>query len=180
MSAGAQPSTYLSPPLGAGSGGVSNLDPTPRFPFGHGLSYTTFAYSDFTLGTEEIATDGEVEVACVVRNTGDRAGAEVVQFYLADPVARVTRPVIQLAGFARVPIEPGKQARVTFRLHADRTAFTGVDLRRIVEPGDITVMLGASSEAIHWRATVRLTGELRTVGHERVMTTPAAIEHHVM
>jgi hypothetical protein len=176
MSAGAQPSTYLNPPLGANSGGVSNLDPTPRFPFGHGISYTTFAYSDFALGTEEIATDGEVEVSCVVRNTGDRAGAEVVQLYLADPVAQVTRPVIQLAGFARVPLDPGQGARVAFRLHADRTAFTGVDLRRIVEPGDITVMLGASSEDIHWRATVRLAGEVRAVGRDRVLTTPAAIE----
>jgi beta-xylosidase len=176
MSAGAQPSTYLNPPLGANSGGVSNLDPTPRFPFGHGISYTTFAYSDFALGTEEIATDGEVEVSCVVRNTGDRAGAEVVQLYLADPVAQVTRPVIQLAGFARVPLDPGQGARVAFRLHADRTAFTGVDLRRIVEPGDITVMLGASSEDIHWRVTVRLAGEVRAVGRDRVLTTPAAIE----
>jgi hypothetical protein len=176
MSAGAQPSTYLNPPLGANSGGVSNLDPTPRFPFGHGLSYTTFAYSEFALGAEEIATEGEVEVSCVVHNAGDRAGAEVVQLYLADPVAQVTRPQLQLAGFARVPLAAGEEARVAFRLHADRTAFTGVDLRRIVEPGDITVMLGASSEAIHWRGTVRVTGAVRAVGHDRVLTTPATVE----
>ena len=135
--AGAQPSTYLHPLLGGNSEGVSNLDPTPLFPFGHGLSYTTFDYSDFSLSAEEIPTDGEVEVRCTVRNAGDRPGAEVVQLYLADPVASVTRPVIQLAGFARVPLEAGESARVAFRLHADRTAFTGTDLRRIVEPGEI-------------------------------------------
>jgi hypothetical protein len=171
---GAQPSTYLAPVLGGTSGGVSNLDPAPQFAFGHGLSYTSFEYADFSLGAEEIATDGELEVACVVRNTGDRAGAEVVQLYLSDPVASVTRPVIQLAGFLRVALEPGEAARVTFALHADRTAFTGTDLRRIVEPGDLEVKIGAASDDIRGRATVRLTGEPRVVGADRVLTTPAS------
>ena len=114
------------PPLGGNSEGVSNIDPTPAFPFGHGLSYTTFDVRGLRRRTPTRSpTDGEVEVSCVVRNTGDRAGAEVVQLYLADPVAQVTRPVTQLAGFARVALEPGAQARVAFRLHADRTSFTG-------------------------------------------------------
>ena len=127
---------------------MSSLDPTPLFPFGHGLSYTTFGYSDFTVSADEVPTDGEVKVSCVVGNEGDRAGAEVVQLYIADPVAQVTRPVIELAGFARVMLEPGERTRVTFTLHADRTSFTGADLRRIVEPGEIRVMVGASSEDI--------------------------------
>jgi beta-xylosidase len=172
-SAGAQPSTYLHPVLGGNSEGVSNIDPTPMFAFGHGLSYTSFGYSGFELSAEEVPTDGELEVSCVVRNEGDRAGTEVVQLYLADPVAHVTRPVIQLAGFARVALEPDERARVTFRLHADRTAFTGKDLRRIVEPGEIHVMVGASSEDIRGRGALRLTGETRVVGHDRVLTTPA-------
>jgi hypothetical protein len=115
-------------------------------------------------------------VSCVVCNTGDRPGAEIVQLYLADPVAQVTRPVIQLAGFARVALEPGAQARVAFRLHADRTSFTGVDLRRVVEPGEIELMIGASSQDVRWRGTVQLTGDVRVVGHDRVMTTPASIQ----
>jgi beta-glucosidase len=173
-STGAQPSTYLHPILGGHSGEVSNLDPTPLFPFGHGLSYTSFAYADFALAAEEIPTDGEVEVSCVVHNTGDRAGTEVVQLYIADPVAHVTRPVIQLAGFHRLALEPGAGARVSFRLHADRTAFTGRDLRRIVEPGEIRVLVGASSGDIRGEGSVRLTGHVREVGHDRVLTTPGS------
>jgi beta-glucosidase len=173
-SPGGQPGTYFHPPLG-GSSDVSSLDPTPLFPFGHGLSYTTFDYSDLRLSANDIATDGEVEISCRVRNAGKRAGAEVVQLYLDDPVAQVTRPVAQLAGFARVPLEPGEQAQVTFHLHADRTSFTGVDLRRIVEPGEIRVMVGASSEDLRLRGSFRLTGELRHVGQDRVLLTPATV-----
>ncbi|MEV0408831.1 glycoside hydrolase family 3 C-terminal domain-containing protein [Actinoallomurus sp. NPDC050550] len=121
-SPGGQPGTYLHPPLGGNSEGVSNLDPTPAFPFGHGLSYTTFAYTDLALSSDEIATDGEVEIACTVRNTGDRRGAEVAQLYLGDPVAQVTRPLLQLAGFARVELAPGEQARVTLAMARTRTA----------------------------------------------------------
>ncbi len=145
------------------------------FPFGHGRSYTTFAYSDFTVSADTVPTDGELEVSCVVTNEGDRAGAEVVQLYLADPVAQVTRPVIELAGFARVTLEPGEGTRVTFTLHADRTSFTGVDLRRVVEPGEIRVMIGASSEDIRGEGAFRLTGDPRVVGHDRVLTTPVRL-----
>ena len=171
--AGAQPSTYLHPILGGNSEGVSNLDPTPLFAFGHGLSYTTFEYERFALSAAEIATDGSVEVSCVVRNAGERAGAEVVQLYLSGPVAPVTRPVTQLAGFLRVALDAGEAARVTFTLHADRTAFTGVDLRRVVISGEIGLALGASAADIRGRLTLQLVGEEREVGHDRVLTTPA-------
>jgi hypothetical protein len=172
--AGAQPGTYLHPVLGGNSGGVSNLDPTPLFAFGHGLSYTTFEYEQIALSADEAPTDGEVEISCVVRNAGDRAGAEVVQLYLSDPVAPVTRPVTWLAGFERVPLEPGEAARVTFTLHTDRTAFTGVDLRRIVQAGEIGIAIGASAADIRGRLTLQLVGEEREVGHDRVLTTPAS------
>ncbi|WP_158843588.1 beta-xylosidase/alpha-l-arabinosidase [Saccharothrix deserti] len=167
---GAQPTTYLHPPLGA-KGGASSVDPTPAFPFGHGLSYTTFELSDFAAG-EELPSDGEVEVSCLVRNTGDRPGAEVVQLYLHDPVASVTRPVRQLVGFARVELDAGEQRRVTFRLHADRTSFTGRDGRRIVETGEVVLLVGCSSDDIRWERSVRVTGEPRVVGHDRVLVTP--------
>jgi len=170
---GAQPTTYLHPVLGGTSGGVSNIDTDPQFAFGHGLSYTTFAYDAFALSAEEIATDGAVEVSCVVTNSGQRAGAEVVQLYLSDPVAPVTRPVTWLSGFLRVELAPGEAARVSFTLHADRTAFTTVDLRRIVQAGEIGLALGASAADIRGRLTLQLVGSEREVGHDRVLTTPA-------
>ncbi|MCG7207421.1 glycoside hydrolase family 3 N-terminal domain-containing protein [Streptomyces arenae] len=173
---GGQPSTYLHAPLGGNSEGVSNLDPTPAYPFGHGLSYTEFAYTGLSLSSSEIPTDGEVEISCLVRNTGDLPGAEVVQLYTADPVALLPRPILQLNGFARVYLAAGEEQRVTFRLHTDLLAYTGPDLRRIVEPGEITVMIGASSTDVRLRDTLRLTGALRTVGHRRVLHTATEID----
>ncbi|TDU03394.1 beta-glucosidase [Streptomyces sp. 846.5] len=173
---GGQPGTYLAPPLGLNSQGISNLDPTPAFPFGHGLSYTTFAYSDLRVSASSAPTDGQIEVSCTVTNTGPRPGTEVAQLYLGDPVAQVARPVRQLAGFIRVPLEAGARARVVFQLHADRTAFTGVDLRRIVEPGEVTLAVGPSSTELPLHCSVQLTGPVREVGRDRVLTTPARIE----
>ncbi|WAL68204.1 glycoside hydrolase family 3 C-terminal domain-containing protein [Amycolatopsis cynarae] len=173
--AGVAPSTYLTPPLGRNSEGISNLDPTPLFPFGHGLSYTTFEYSGLELSADEIPTDGQLSVSVTVRNTGERAAEETVQLYLHDVQAQVTRPVLELAGFARVPLAAGAAARVRFTLHADRTSFTGLDLRRIVEPGRIEVFVGRSAADLPCTAGFRLTGPVRTVGHDRVMTTPADI-----
>ncbi|WP_256862563.1 fibronectin type III-like domain-contianing protein [Microbispora sp. GKU 823] len=110
-----------------------------------------------------------------MRNTGNRAGEEVVQLYLHDVLAQVTRPVRQLAGFARVRLEPGESARATFAVHADRTAFTGRDLRRIVEPGDIEVFVGTSASDLPCRGRVRLTGPLRHVGRGRRLVTPVEV-----
>jgi beta-xylosidase len=172
---GGQPGTYLQPPLGTNSQGISNLDPTPLFPFGYGASYTTFEVDDLRVSDTEVPTDGEFTVSVRVRNTGDRAGDEVVQLYLHDVLAQVTRPVRQLIGFARVPLRPGASAEVRFSVHADRTAFTGRDLTRIVEPGEIEVYAGTSADDLPCRATVRLTGPLRTVGHDRRLTTPVSI-----
>ncbi|QFY11907.1 glycosyl hydrolase [Nonomuraea phyllanthi] len=173
---GGQPGTYLQPPLGANSEGISNLDPTPLFPFGHGASYTTFEVGDLRISDAEVPTDGEFSVTATVRNTGGRAGEEVVQLYLHDVTAQVTRPVRQLAGFARVFLEPGARARVTFLVHADRTAFTGRDLRRIVEPGEVEVLVGTSAADLPCRGTVRLTGPIRVVGHDRRLVTPVSVE----
>ncbi len=173
--AGAQPSTYLRPRNAALHGG-STVDPTPLFAFGHGLSYTAFEYSDLELSTCEVPTDAAVRVSCTVRNTGSVAGTEVVQLYLGDPVATVVRPVRWLAGFARAALEPGEAARVTFRLHADRTAFTGQGLTKIVEPGTITVTVGGSSEDLPLTGSFTLTGPVRTVGIDRVLDTPVSVK----
>jgi hypothetical protein len=176
---GGQPGTYLQPPLGAEATGISTVDVTPLFPFGHGRSYTTFAVDDLRIAAAEVPTDGEVAVSVRVRNTGSRAGEEVVQLYLGDPVAQVVRPLRRLIGFTRVALEAGESARVEFRVHADRTAFTGRDLTRVVEPGDVEVLVGTSSADLPCRGSVRLTGPTRTVGSDRRLGTPVAVTRDV-
>jgi Glycosyl hydrolase family 3 C-terminal domain/Fibronectin type III-like domain len=173
---GGQPGTYLQPPLGGpDSAGISSVDPTPLFPFGYGGSYTTFEVGGLRISDTEVPTDGEFTVTVRVRNTGSRAGEEVVQLYLHDVVAQVVRPVRQLAGFARVRLQPGQAVEVTFRVHADRTAFPGRSLDRIVEPGDVEVLVGNSSADLPCRDRVRLTGPARTVGPDRRLITAVQV-----
>jgi beta-glucosidase len=177
-----QPGTYLSVPLGLRSE-VSTVDPTPAFPFGHGLGYGEFTWSPLRVSHTAWATDGDVEVEIEVRNAGDRAGADVVQLYLHDPVAQVTRPVVRLVGYARVPLEAGGSARVTFRVPADVTSFTGLDGRRVVEPGAVQLRVSRSSADVHAAVDLRLTGPLREVDHTRRWTTTAfvtAVEQEVV
>ncbi|WP_232822712.1 beta-xylosidase/alpha-l-arabinosidase [Glycomyces dulcitolivorans] len=174
VSPGGQPYTYLAPPLGHDSDGISNLDPRPLFPFGHGLSYTDFAYEDITVSATEIPTDGGLTVTARVANTGSRSGEDVVQLYLHDPVAQVTRPVQTLIGFARVALDPGEGARVEFEVHADRTAFTGIDGRRIVEPGHLVFSVGHSSADTPLRARIELQGPTRHVDSP-VLDTPTRV-----
>jgi beta-xylosidase len=186
---GSQPSSYLRPRL-AGKTDVSSVDPTPLFPFGHGLSYTSFEFTDLAIRPADadhaagpgqdcpdcvIATDGTAEISCLVRNTGGREGDEVVQLYLGDPVAQVARPERYLAGFARVPLAPGQAKRATFRLHADRTSFHGRDGAGIVEPGLIEIGIGASSSDIRLAGTLALAGQERRVGRDRILLTPVCV-----
>ena len=172
---GGSPYTYLAPPLGQNSQGVSNLDPSPAYPFGHGLSYTTFEYADLAADHDEIAVDGTVELRVTVTNTGRRDGVEVVQLYAADPVASVTRPVTQLVGFARVPLAVGESSTVTFAVHTDRLSFTGRDLTRIVEPGEITFRIGTAGDTVAGPVSIRLAGQTRTLTGARVMDTPVRL-----
>ena len=169
---GGQPGTYLAPLLGQGGFWMSNIDPTPLFPFGHGQSYTSFEYRDLALSAVRIAPDGEVEVSVTVANTGERAGEDVVQLYLTDEVAQVTRPFRELAGFSRVALEAGAERRLTFRLHADRTSFTGREGQRIVEPGWFTVAVGHSSQDLPLEARFEIAGEVRELTGRRRLVTP--------
>ncbi len=120
---------------------------TPLFPFGFGLTYTSFAYRDLRVTPSRIPPDGTVEVSVEVENTGERAGVEVVQLYIRDPVASVTRPVRELKGFRRVPLEAGERRTVTFALQAADLAFPGQDMAPVVEAGLIQVWVGGDSRA---------------------------------
>lgn len=165
-SPGTQPTTYLAPPLATASD-VSNIDPTAAFPFGHGLSYTAFEWEPLGGRQEEIATDGTATVRIRVRNAGDRAGAEIVQLYLHDPVASVVRPVQRLVGFARVELAPGEAADVRFDVPADLASYTSRPGERIVEPGAIVLSLGRSSADLPFAHELTLTGGVRAVDHTR-------------
>ncbi|PPG81532.1 MULTISPECIES: glycoside hydrolase family 3 N-terminal domain-containing protein [unclassified Rathayibacter] len=155
-SAGAQPFSYLHPILG-GPSDVTSADSTPVRPFGHGLSYTTFARTE--LAVEESApTDGSFTATVRVRNTGERAGTDLVQLYARDVFASVTRPVAQLLGYARVALEPGEEAEVRFEVPAARLAFTGREGVRIVEPGRVELWVGPDCATRETEATLELVG----------------------
>ncbi|RCK69108.1 glycosyl hydrolase [Desertihabitans brevis] len=173
---GSQPSTYLTAALGRRSG-VSDVDPTPLFPFGHGLGYTTFAWSEVgeTSGRTEWAVDGAVEVGLTVTNTGARAGADVVQLYLHDPVAQVVRPVQRLVGYARVELEPGASSRVRIRVPADLASFTGRDGTRVVEPGAVELQVARSSADVHTRIALTMVGPERQVGPGRELVSEVEV-----
>lgn len=173
---GGQPGTYLMPTLGWYSEGVSNLDPRPSFPFGFGKSYTTFDYSEPSISRSEVLVNGSLEYSVVVSNMGDRPGSETVQLYMNDPWAEVVRPLKQLIGFVKVDLDAGESVRVSFTIHADRFSFMGADLERVVEPGEILLAAGRSSEdRLPWLA-VEVVGQRRVVGEGRVLTTPVNVQ----
>lgn len=135
------------------------------FPFGFGLSYTTFAWGDLTISAEEVGPDGTVTVSVPVTNTGDRAGVEVVQVYVSDPVSRLRRPAKELKGFARLALGPGE--RGTAQVTLDRTAFAYYDDAEhawVAEAGDFVISVGRSAHELLGREMVRLTETVTFAG----------------
>lgn len=133
-----KPSMYFHP--------VVVTKPGPLYPFGHGLSYTTYTYSPVTLDRTEIAPDGTLTASVDVTNTGDRPGDEIVQLYLRDDYSSVTRPVKELKDFARISLQPGQTRTVRFTITPDKLRFLDEDMQPVVEPGTFTVMIGPSSD----------------------------------
>ena len=125
----------------------NDLPWTPLFPFGYGLSYTTFEYSNLRLSSPKIGARDSLEVTVDVRNTGDRAGDDVVQVYMRDDVASVAEPVRALKAFRRVTLAPGEMRSIAFKLGPDSFALYDRELRRVVEPGTFTVFAGTDSNA---------------------------------
>ncbi len=119
---------------------------TPLYPFGHGLSYTTFEYGDLVLSADTITQNDTLLVSATVRNTGDVAGAEVVQLYIRDLVASVVRPVKELKGFTKIYLEPGEQQTVQFTLRPRQLGFFDQEMLWVVEPGVFNLWVGWSSD----------------------------------
>jgi len=147
---------------------------TPLFAFGHGLSYTAFAYSDLTV--QGARTDTPVEVAVTVRNTGDRSGDEVVQLYCRDDAASVARPDRMLVGFARVPLDAGHARRVTFTVDPSRLAFYDPDMRFVVEPGSFTFGVGASSADMRAERSIVLDGDITVYRQRAIVATRVVLD----
>jgi beta-glucosidase len=120
-------------------------DVSPLYPFGFGLSYTTFKIEDVRLAKKSIARDGSTRVMARLTNTGDREGSEVVQMYIRDKVSSVTRPVKELKGFERITLQPGESRDVAFDITPDHLAFYDIDMKYVVEPGEFDIMVGNSS-----------------------------------
>ncbi len=143
----------------------------PLYAFGHGLGYTRFEYSDLQASPTRVRADGELSIGVTVRNTGKRTGDEIVQLYLHDVVATVTRPVMELKGSARVTLKPEESKRVTFGVALSQMAFLGRHGRWIIEPGTLEVMVGSSSVDVRLRGEVEIDGGPQEVDPYAVFTT---------
>lgn len=140
------------------SGGYVDGTNRPLFPFGHGLSYTTFDVSDFTLSSATLSTDGAIQASCRITNTGQRTGDQVLQLYYHFSGAHVIRPCMQLAGFARVNLAPGESKQVTFTLKAAALGYYNEDMNFVVEPGPAELSIGVSSDELCASRSFEITG----------------------
>ncbi len=145
------------------------------FPFGFGLTYTSFDLNGFSLEREKVDPDGEVVVTGRVKNSGAREGDAVVQLYVRDVVASLVRPVKELKAFKRVSLKPGESARLEFRVPIDMLSYTSRNTERVVEPGDFDVMVGTSSEDLAFRGRVTVTGELKRLAKDWRMQSDARV-----
>ncbi len=148
----------------------------PLYPFGHGLSYTTFDYSHFSLSGAKVEANGVVDVGVTIQNTGDRAGDEVVQLYIRDEYGCIPRPVKELKGFIRITLQPQEIRRITFHLPVNQLAFFDEELKLIVEAGTIRVMVGGSSEDIRCEGRFEIVGEQKFLVKDRLFHCPVEIE----
>jgi beta-glucosidase len=155
-------------------GSYVEMSAEPLYPFGHGLSYTRFEYTDLQIGPETVQAHDHVKISLTVTNIGNRVGDEVVQLYVIDPIASVTRPVITLKGFIRLNLQPRQYKTVTFDLDVRHLAFYDRAMRYQVEPGVIQIAIGSSSEDIRLRGSFEITG--KSVEVEQVFFTPVNVE----
>ena len=140
---------------------------TPRYCFGHGLSYTKYEYDTLRLEKDAIQADGVLKGQLHVRNAGNKAGTEIVQFYVHDVAASMVRPVKELVGFAKVNLQPGEEKTVCLSLPMSQLAFLDADMRWKVVHGKVELMVGASSEDIRGKAEFMIVGDAYPDGKNR-------------
>jgi beta-glucosidase len=149
-------------------------DISPLYPFGHGLSYTRFDYSDLKIveSAKGAVANSEVTVSFRLKNSGKVVGTEVAQLYINDPVASITRPVKQLKAFSRVDLQPGQQALVSFKVPVNLLAFVDGHQNWVVEPGEIKLMIGSSSADLRLHGSFNIDGDITDVGtHKAYLST---------
>jgi beta-glucosidase len=172
------PLYYNHKPSGARSviyGDYVSTNCTPLFAFGHGLSYTSFEYSDLRIGPEEVKAGERVEISVDVKNVGDRDGDEVVQLYVHDAESNITRPVKELKGFRRFTLKPGENRMVTFTLFVNQLGFHDAGMQYVVEPGTIEVMVGAASDDIRLEGKFQIVGEVTDVSDSKVFFSESEV-----
>jgi beta-glucosidase len=135
----------------------------PLYPFGHGLSYTSFGYANLRLNRAEIGVHETVTVQFDITNSGDVAGDEVAQLYVTDIESTVVRPQLDLRGFQRLKLDPGQTATVSFELAAAQLGFHSDEVGYVVEPGDFRIRVGRSSADLPLEVTLTIAGEGRPV-----------------
>ena len=123
-----------------------DLGAQPLFPFGYGLSYTSFEYSDLKTDRTVLTPGDTLSISVKVKNTGQYKGTEVVQLYVSDLFGSVTRPVKELKGFKRIELSPNEEKTVEFELPSYELAFWNIDMRKVVEPGKFKIMVGTDSQ----------------------------------
>jgi beta-glucosidase len=156
--------------------GYLDMPSTPLFPFGHGLSYTTFEYGPLELASDSVDVAGELRASLTIRNTGRRRGTEIVQLYAADTATGVTLPAQQLIGFARVDLDPGGSKTISFVVPLSVLAYTGASGDLVMEPGPVEVSAGSSSSDIRASATFTVIGKTRVIeGEERAFLAFATV-----
>lgn len=156
-------------------GDYVDLSAKPLFPFGFGLSYTQFRLDTLRVDRTTVHAGEEVQVSVAVTNVGSRTGDEVVQLYVRDPVASVTQPVKALKGFKRVQLAAGERKTVTFTLAVNQLGFYNREMKYIVEPGTIELMIGTSSDNLPLRATIHITGEITPIEHQKKFFSQVAV-----
>ncbi|MBN1427825.1 MAG: glycoside hydrolase family 3 C-terminal domain-containing protein [Anaerolineae bacterium] len=160
------PTFYYHKPSGGRShwkGPYVSFSNKPLYPFGYGLSYTKFELRNFRLGRDQMQAGESVTIQVDVTNVGSRDGDEVVQLYIRDEIATVARPVKELKGFRRVHLAAGETKTVTFTLYADQLAFYNREMKFVVEPGTVQIMVGTSSEDLPFTAPVEIMGNVTEI-----------------